>query len=143
MQITFDLSHVFHPNSSRVEDAEVLRFLLDTLIRINVAYLRHHPNTRPLFKSGVVYDRTDVWDSLPALYARGYGDCKSLTAARVAELHVAGVKALPTFRWKFRDDTNVGSSPKDYHILVQTLSGYEDPSKILGMGKDENAYFMR
>src|SRR6266403_2625398 len=105
MQITFDFPHVFHPNSSREEDAEVLRFLLDTLIRINVAYLRHHPHTPSLFKSGVVYDRTDVWDSIPALYARGFGDCKSLTAARVAELHVAGVKALPTFRWKFRDDT--------------------------------------
>jgi hypothetical protein len=138
MQITLDLPQVFHPASSRSEDAAILRSLLDTLIRANLVYLQRRPKTPPLYKAGVVYGRTEVWDSIPALYGRRYGDCKSLSAARIAELLIAGVDAQPVFRWVRRSD-----GAKDFHILVQTYSGFEDPSRKLGMGKNENAYFRR
>lgn len=144
MQITFSLPHVFYPGSSRDEDASALRALLECLIRLNQAYLRVHA-VPGLYQSGVVYGRTEVWDTIPALYERGYGDCKSLTAALVAEYRKKGIIAQPVFRWVQRP--NGGGS--DYHILVQREAcaecptGFEDPSKVLGMGKNENAHFRR
>lgn len=138
MDITFCLDHVFYPDASKAEEAEALRVLLDALIRINLSFLRHHPDTKPLYKAGVVYGRTEIWDPIPALYARRYGDCKSLSAARIAELVNSGVDAQPSFRWNPRPN-----GAKDFHILVQTYAGFEDPSRKLGMGKNENAHFIR
>jgi hypothetical protein len=133
MQITFDLPHVFYPGSSDEENSYVLRGLLEMLIYQNLGYLRSH-NVPSLYRSGVTYGRTTIWEGIPALYKRGYGDCKSLTAALIAEYRKAGKRAVPTFRWKPRPD-----GYKDWHILVQTADGFEDPSKMLGMGKNENA----
>ena len=130
MIISLDLPHVFYPGSNPREDAFALRIMLDTLIRLNMAFLRDHrvPN---LYDSGVRYGRTQVWDTIPALYRRTYGDCKSLTAALVAERRFAGKAAEPVFRWIQNPD---GS--KDYHILVGIGRGqFEDPSKILGMNQ--------
>lgn len=137
MQITIDIPFAFYPGSSLEMNAEALRILLDSLVELNLVYLRSHalPN---LYRSGVRYGRTQVWDTIPALYARKYGDCKSLTAARVAELRLAGIEARPVFRYNYRQD---GSGSFDYHILVQTPEGFEDPSKILGMGQNENRWF--
>ena len=115
MDVVFALPHLFAPGVSPRENAEGLRALLDTLIACNACFLRHHP-ARPLYRSGVVYGRTDDWETIPALYARGYhgtdkpgsnhpqaygvfGDCKSLTAARVAELRMQGRTAEPQFRY--------------------------------------------
>lgn len=138
MRITFDMPHVFEAaGSTPVQNARALKTLLDCLIELNTAYLVDH-SVSPLYKAGVVYGRTQVWDTIPALYARGYGDCKSLTAALVAERRKVGMIANPVFR--FRNNTSGG---QDYHILVQTPRGFEDPSKVLGMGSDENAYFRR
>jgi hypothetical protein len=89
----------------------------------------------PLYGSGVVYARTVWWESIPALYKRGFGDCKSLTCALVAQLMMQGIEAKPVFRF------NPSPTSTDYHILVQTRNGWEDPSKRLGMGKDENLWF--
>jgi hypothetical protein len=86
----------------------------------------------------VKYGRTKVWDSIPALYARGYGDCKSLTAAYIAEYRLGGVACEPVFRFVRNKDKS-----KDFHILVQEYSGFEDPSKRLGMGAAENARFFK
>lgn len=135
MEITFNLPSVFEPDSSSLADAYVLRALLDVLLMANRVYLRDHavPN---LYRSGVVYGRTKVWESIPALYLRGYGDCKSLAMARIAELERDGIQAVPNFRWVRRKD-----GFKDFHILVQTANGYEDPSRRLGMGADEVAKF--
>ena len=91
----------------------------------------------PLYHSGVRYDRTTVWDTTPALYARRYGDCKTLAAARIAELRRAGYFAEPTFRWVPRNKKDV-DGVRDFHILVQTDGGWEDPSKVLGMLENEN-----
>lgn len=140
MQITFDLPHVFNSGSSQAENAESLRCLLDALIRINMWFLRSQRRKNRLipglYRSGVVYGRTEVWDTIPALYMRRYGDCKSLSAALISEYRMLGKTADPTFRWVINKH-----GAKDFHILVQTDNGFEDPSKILGMGKDENKHF--
>lgn len=135
MQIVINLPHVFNPDSPSGENAAVLRALLDCLIDINLAYLRYH-SVPGLYGSGVVYGRTKIWEPIPALYARGYGDCKSLTAALIAEYETQGIQAAPVFRWTI----NSHGIP-DFHILVQTAKGFEDPSKRLGMGQDEFAPF--
>jgi hypothetical protein len=118
--------------------------MLDCLIRCNIALLRFAP--RPylrLYDSGVRYDRTREWENIAALYKRGYGDCKSLTAALVAEYYIRGIEAKPVFRsienWR---------EGRDYHILVMTpkqngidKTVFEDPSRKLGMGADELKHF--
>jgi hypothetical protein len=140
MNICFVIPHVFSNRSSRTEDAETLRILLESLIAVNRVFLRHHA-VKSLYHSGVVYERTQEWESIPALYTRGYGDCKSLSAARIAELRESGTTAVPVFRFMLRPN-----GFKDFHILVKTTDKnkkevWEDPSKYLGMGKDENAHF--
>lgn len=142
MQIEINLPHVFNPGSNPEENAYALMALLDCLIRLDQAFLMH--NTVPtLYRSGVVYARTRVWDTIPAVMARraprapaGYGDCKSLTAWRVAELRNSGVECDAVFRWNPRQDN---PAILDFHILVQRADGvFEDPSKVLGMGQHEN-----
>ncbi len=137
MDITFNIPHVFHPGSSQEDNAYALRDLLDCLIQLNLVYLRSNA-ALGLYHSGVRYGRTQIWDTIPALYERGYGDCKSLTAALIAEYRMKGIACSPVFRWIERGD---GSGAVDYHILVQTAKGFEDPSKVLGMGQNENAQF--
>jgi hypothetical protein len=113
--------------------------MLGMLIRINMDYIqsmKKRGHTVPLlYESGVVYARTIWWEPIPALYERGWGDCKSLTCAKVAEDRLAGINAGAVFRF------NPLEMSTDYHILEQTPDGYHDPSKVLGMGKDENAWF--
>lgn len=138
MQITFDLPHVFNPASSAEDNAPVLRALMEALIAVDIAYLRKHPHTPPLYQSGVKYGRTLWWQPIPALYAAKRGDCKSLSAALVAQYRLAGIKARSSFRFNPRPGGH-----NDFHILVQTARGFEDPSKVLGMGQDENQWFGR
>jgi hypothetical protein len=121
-----------------VENAECLEALLEALIAIDFSYLTHHPKT-PLLVSpafGVQYGRTDDWLTIPAMKLRGFADCKSLSAMRIAEKRIRGLPAKPVFR--FRDNNRGGT---DYHILVQTSKGFEDPSKECGMLANEWSYF--
>jgi hypothetical protein len=135
MEITFSLPHVFSAGSDPVDNAQVLRLLLESLIAINRAYLRRHP-VPALYQSGVVYRRTVTWDSIPELYAKKFGDCKSLAAALIAEYRNKGIQADPEFRWY----TN-SKGERDYHILVEMANQKrEDPSRRLGMGARENAW---
>lgn len=162
MQITFNLPHVFSAVSSKVDNAYALRALLDCQVSLGLGYLRRHA-VPGLYQSGVVYARTYIWEPLAALYlpnkhrisgsiywkpvglsgGKKKGDCKSLAPALIAELLHTGYKARPVFRFVPRDD---GSGALDFHILVQTdhpraVSGWMDPSKDLGMGKNEVARF--
>ena len=161
MEITFTLPHLFASGVSPRENAEGLRVLLDTLIALDSWFLRHH-SAAPLYRSGVVYARTDDWETIPALYAHGFhgtdkpgsnfpprlgtfGDCKSLTAALIAEYRMAGIACEPVFRFSplpGRRGDNM------FHILVRVLpcarfpqGTWEDPSVRLGMGRDELAPF--
>ena len=135
--IPFDLNHWFQPDTSPVENAHALRALLDCLISLNQAYYKYNPRTLPLYRAGVVYERTDEWLPIPALYLQGYGDCKSLACALIAEYRHNGVPCEPAFRWAVRK--HAPEVVRDFHILVETKNGYEDPSKVLGMGADEVA----
>ncbi len=138
-QVVWTLNHAFQDDSSPLDNAEALDTLLRCLTAINVAYLLHRPGIVPhLYNSGVIYDRTVVWDSIPALFARRYGDCKSVSCALVAQYQVQGIPARNVFRWirPAPDQTN-------FHILTQVPWGFEDPSKVLGMGRNENSYFQR
>lgn len=151
MVISLDLPHVFYPGSNQVENALALRIMLDTLIRLNQEFLRYH-RVRPLYQSGVRYGRTQIWDTIPALYKRTYGDCKSLACALVAERLNEGRQAGAVHRWihrcRFCEYPMVqgfcpahGKGPNvegatDYHILVVNEKGeFEDPSKVLGMNE--------
>ena len=128
MRFTFDHPHVFHPESDRRENARVLELNLEYLIAVNRLYRRFH-SAPVLYQSGVRYERTVVWDSIPALYARQGGDCKSLTAALVAERRDKGLRVRPVFRWIKNE-----AGDSDYHILVMHENGtFEDPSKVCGM----------
>lgn len=91
----------------------------------------------PLYKSGVVYQneapgRPDQLVDIPVIMARGWGDCWMLSAWRVAELREQGERArLKVKRKRLRNGKRV------FHVLVRRGSGKpEDPSKILGMGKE-------
>lgn len=135
MRIIYNLPQVFDGEGSARENAAVLRALLDCLVRINRIYLQHH-TAKPLYQAGVVYGRTLWWEPIPAIYERGFGDCKSLSAAKIAELNLAGIQTRPVFRFVPR-----GGGRADYHILILTPQGFHDPSKVLGMGDDESSYF--
>ena len=128
---------MFHQGSSSEEDSCVLRLSLEYLIALDLEYLRRHA-APPLYRAGVVYGRTREWDSIAAVIARSYGDCKSLSAWRIAELRLSGVWAKPVFRWVQRKD----DGGKDFHILVFLGSRYEDPSRILGMRADALYFVM-
>lgn len=130
MRICLDIGGVFYPGASDEDNALALQALLEALIAINRVYLRRYKGrVRKLYQSGVRYGRTQVWDSIPDLITRHYGDCKSLTAMYVAELREAGEQTRPVFRFA----RNPQTGQKDFHILVQRGRMFEDPSRKLGM----------
>lgn len=137
MIIPFNISQAFYPGANKVLNAKALRRLMQLLVGLNRDYLieckrEKHP-VPDLYVSGVYYARTTVWEPVRDLYARTWGDCKSLSGAMVAQLQLKGVRCEPVFRWVERPNGNT-----DYHILVQMPGGkFEDPSKVLGMPHDE------
>jgi hypothetical protein len=140
MNIVYELDDVFTAGSSPLENAHVLRGLLDCLIQADLAYLRSHSCPK-LYSSGVRYGRTHNWMNIPAVQKYGFTDCKSLSAWRAAELiheRAFGQNDPKTvFRWVRRDGIGV----PDYHILVMTPKGWECPSAKLGMTLPETHYF--
>lgn len=142
MLISYSLPHVFYPGSDKLLNARTLRIMMDAMISMNRVFLEEAVRlslAAPLlYKSGVVYDRTSWWEPIPALYKRGYGDCKSLTAAWIAQAQFfKRIPSRPVFRFVDNPDGTI-----DYHILVELRNGaFEDPSKVLGMGADEVAKF--
>jgi hypothetical protein len=143
-RVRFQFPHAFAPDSDLGANAEVLGpALMECLCDLDLAFLTHAWKSGtpavPLYQSPVTYDRTLVWDTVPALYRRGYGDCKSLSAARVAEYRLGGQEARPFFRFVPPDQSDTGQFC--YHILVLGPYGWEDPSKHKGMGASEWAYF--
>lgn len=140
----FELSKLFvvgrNSPSDQLANGQALNVLLEALVELNVAWL-HNRNEVPLYECGVVYGRTDEWEPYPSLRMRGFGDCKSLAALKVAEYRLCGVPAELSHRWMRRQDGFVM-----YHILVEPEplrqpGVYEDPSKVLGMNANEFSYF--
>lgn len=142
MDITFSIPHAFSSDSPLEENSDVLRILLDCQVRLNLAYLRNH-DTPALYQSGVVYGRTVLWEPIPAVLARGYGDCKSFAPWMIAECMLKGIPCDPQFRFVYRSD---GSGDLDFHIILRRTdmdmnnpAAWIDPSRVLGMGRNENA----
>jgi hypothetical protein len=130
MRICFDLGGVFYPGATEDDNALALQAALEFLVSVNRIYIKRYGRAVPsLYNCGVRYARTQVWDSIPDLITRHYGDCKSLTALRIAELREAGTNCRPVFRFA----TNPQTGRKDFHILVQSGNAFEDPSRKLGM----------
>lgn len=139
MLLELNLPHVFRPDASAAENAEVLAEILESWVRINMLYLKRHPEAptvERLISSGRLrYDRTTIWECLPGLISKGIGDCKSLAPADVACLRVReNIPARCVFRHIQRPN-----GKRDFHILVQTPRGWRDPSRDAGMGANENA----
>jgi len=120
------------------EAGAAIRAQVETLARVNVAYLKRHP-TPPLRKAGIRYirerglwggrPRRERWQSIPEVLKNRGGDCEDLAAWRIAELRVRGIPA------QARIETNHRGG---WHITVK-IKGfpgwYCDPSKELGMGR--------
>lgn len=138
--IQYNFEHVFYPGSDKTENSLVLRDMINLLVRTNIIYIRRCAerghSVPTLYRSGVTYARTIWWEPIPALYARKWGDCKSLASAMIAQWSLQGRQCLPTFRWVENADGTL-----DYHILVQHGNRWEDPSRKLGMGQTEVARF--
>lgn len=129
--VAFGIDDAFRVRASKSKNAIALGALLDCLIDLDLVYLSAYPSTPGLYNSGVVYRLMPTeapWDTIPTLYTRGYGDCKSLVAARIAELRRAGRVARPVFR-HIKDGWGTM-----YHILILHSNGHwECPSRALGM----------
>ena len=157
--IIFDVG-LFGSESDLAYSELFLESLLLALTAGNVAYLRSHPNTPRLYRSGVVYRREprgrvwhlpshgivfwqepkveEIWKNIPSLYRDGYGDCEDLACALAAERTVKdGIPSRPVFR-KRTFTRNDGKTFRLYHIRTLRSDGViEDPSRVLGMGAED------
>jgi hypothetical protein len=132
-RVTFALG-LFNGEKDRAISRAALAEMLRTLTVIDSLYLIAHPETPPLYKSGVRYMEEppgqEDWQDISTCLRIGYGDCEDLACWRAAELNVRyKIAAWPFFREYKRPD---GSYL--YHIMVQYPDGrIGDPSKHLGM----------
>jgi hypothetical protein len=130
--IVFGIDNAFHPHASKDSNAIALRALLNCLIDLDIICLNYDPTLPFLYSSGITYRLMPskmAWDTIPIMVERGFTDCKSLVAARIAELRLNGKAAIPVFR-------NVTDGwGTMFHILILHGNGkWECPSRILGMG---------
>jgi hypothetical protein len=109
----------------------ILTYLVEVLITADRGYLRDYPNTPALYQAGVRYFfNRDRWQDIPACLARRTGDCKDLSAWRIAELREHGEAANVDVQVRQQGNLTI------YHIRVIRGDGsIEDPSRILGMGQ--------
>lgn len=103
---------------------------------VNRITLKADPSIPPLYKAGVVYKREpkgqETFNDVTVIKHFGFGDCAHLAAWRVAELQNAGENATLRIAWKV---TRRGK--RLFHVQVRRADGrIEDPSKLLGMGKE-------
>ena len=126
--VVFRIDRAFNPRSSKEENAIALEVLLAALCALNRIWLQSFPGTPPLAATPVYYERTDIWDTIPALLSRGFGDCKSLTACEVAEFREQGIWCRPVFRFQGTPSATM------FHILIMLEDGsWKDPSAERGM----------
>lgn len=111
------------------------------LFRCNIDYLLTYGASVPRFYEAGLHYRSpedacgsDIWQDIPTLLGRSFGDCKDLACFRAAELVVKDqVDAKPFVKRRFYPD---GFAL--YHVVVQLPNGgFEDPSLALGMNPDD------
>lgn len=127
----------FKPGTSRDESHEIMSILLDTLVRLNLAYLRRHPDTPNPYKGGVRYRQEprgqEQWLTIPEAIAQGHADCEDLGCWLAAYKTFHGQQARACFKWARKPYQ--GRMATVYHIVTCTADGkVEDPSRVLGMG---------
>jgi hypothetical protein len=119
--------------SDALASKRALLILLETLTRINQAYLANHPDSLPLYQSGIVYQPefgTEEWQDIPTTFERGFGDCEDLAAHISAEFRMKGINSQPYLRMQMHNNSF------RIHALAQMPTGeIEDPSLKLGMTK--------
>jgi hypothetical protein len=129
--VVFGIDDAFHPRASKETNAKALRALLDCLIELDTICLDVCPTLPGLYQSGVRYRLMPTrapWDTTPVFYRRRIADCKTLVAARIAELRRQGRMAIPIFR---HVTSGWGTM---FHILILHGNGtWECPSRNLGM----------
>lgn len=113
------------------QDTAIYLELVKCLVRVNRWCLTEWPFP-PLLSSGVQYEAEfvgeELFQSTPALYLRGKGDCEDIVAARVAE-YPQGT-AEPEIRHVGFNETG----GRALHLVVRRKDGsIEDPSRTLGM----------
>lgn len=115
-------------------DARTLNIFCRALCAYDVMWLRQHPETPPLYKSGVRYVEqpmgVEEFKPIPLVLAAGSGDCNQLAPWRAAEIRVRhGIKALPEVKQM---------GPRLFHVYVRLPNGeVEDTSARLGMAVPE------
>lgn len=109
----------------------------DFLYRCDMDFLLAYGDQVPRFYDAGLRYKTpndpcggDVWQDIPTLLGRKFGDCKDLACFRAAELVVKDkIQARPYVKRKFFAD---GFAL--YHVVVLLPNGeFEDPSIALGM----------
>lgn len=136
--VTFK-SFAFRPDASDRDYQEMaLLYLLEAGCRLNMLWIKKHPETPLLYKSGVVYkeeDGTEDWKDIPTVIEDREGDCEDLNMYRVAELRVRRrIRCRPFIRWREKAGFRL------YHVLTAytddggNIIRIEDPSRRLGMG---------
>lgn len=125
---------LFSTGSERKLSRDVLDAMLELLFKIDIMYLRRHPNTPWLYHSGVKYQEEPIgqeeWQDIPTTLRLGMADCEDLAAWRAAEMVVRqNINAKPVFIEQRRKDGGYL-----YHIVVlKPDRTIEDPSRVLGM----------
>lgn len=126
--------------------AGIANILLEATIATNRYLLRRYPGAFPsLYLSGVRF-RAEPWampgglplpielfDPIPKIIERGFGDCAQLCAWRVAELRESGdSKARLRFFCRTRGERTDPKRQRWYHVQVRRGDGeIEDPSRML------------
>lgn len=117
---------------SRAKLARGIEGMIEALTTLNMLYLSEHPDTPPLYQSGVRWapeEREEVWKDAPEVLRDGAADCEDLTAFRLAELRLSGAEASPLVEWE-----EAGDGAINFHALIVHADGSrEDPSERLGM----------
>jgi len=140
---TFHVSLFEHEPLDTKRSSTVLVIMLEALVQANTLWIAqmmregHSLESLSIYNpaSRVVYQldsrESNDWLDIVNVMKRGYADCKSLSAWRIAELRHAGIAARPFIRWPrmVRDP-----SRRVLHALVRWPGGrIEDPSLALGM----------
>ena len=88
--------------SLTIQRAEGLKQSLEALARLNLAYLKEHPECPKLFESDVAYApdiRSECYSTVPGLLASGRASVCEIVAWRVAELTLEGRPATVRITW--------------------------------------------
>lgn len=115
--------------------ADVCAKLVEALVYANRLWLPLHPDTPPLYQSGVVFQAelpgmTNWFADIPWTLREGSGHCVALTAWRIAELRERGENCTVCVdKWDSSDGLGV-----ELHIFLKRANGRtEDPARLLGM----------